>query len=161
MKITSPAFTENTKIPKVYSKLDDNQHPPLAINDTSADAKSLAIVCHDPGAPGRDGFYHWTVWNVPAETTEITRWHCRGDDQLGLSWLGRAAVAVWHAPLSILRVCVGCDTRFTKRHQTQRTHRHPHTAHHRPRRVDWEVWHACPLYFTSQRASSPSSDTKA
>ena len=72
MKITSPAFTENTKIPKVYSKLDDNQHPPLAINDTSADAKSLAIVCHDPGAPGCDGFYPWTVWNVPAETTEIT-----------------------------------------------------------------------------------------
>ncbi|WP_376754434.1 YbhB/YbcL family Raf kinase inhibitor-like protein [Candidatus Southlakia epibionticum] len=28
-------------------------------------------MCHDPDAPGRDGFYHWTVWNLPPETTEI------------------------------------------------------------------------------------------
>ena len=36
-----------------------------------ANAKSLAIICHDPDAPGRDGFYHWTVWNLSPETTEI------------------------------------------------------------------------------------------
>ena len=72
MKITSSAFAENTKIPKIYSKLGGNQRPPLKIDGVPIDAKSLAIVCHDPDAPGRDGFYHWTVWNVPAETTEIT-----------------------------------------------------------------------------------------
>ena len=72
MKISSPAFTENAKIPKIYSKLGGNQRPPLAIDDVPADAKSLAIVCHDPDAPGRDGFYHWTVWNLPSKTTEIT-----------------------------------------------------------------------------------------
>ena len=72
MKISSPAFTENAKIPKIYSKLGGNQRPPLKISDVPADAKSLAVVCHDPDAPGRDGFYHWTVWNVPAKTTEIT-----------------------------------------------------------------------------------------
>lgn len=72
MKITSPAFAENTKIPKIYSKLGGNQRPPLKIDGVPADAKSLAVVCHDPDAPGRDGFYHWTVWNVPTETTEIT-----------------------------------------------------------------------------------------
>ena len=71
MKISSPAFAENAKIPKIYSKLGGNQHPPLEISDVPADAKSLAIVCHDPDAPGRDGFYHWTVWNLPAKTTEI------------------------------------------------------------------------------------------
>lgn len=72
MKITSSAFAENTKIPKIYSKLGGNQRPPLKIDGVPADAKNLAIVCHDPDAPRRDGFYHWTVWNVPAETTEIT-----------------------------------------------------------------------------------------
>lgn len=134
MKITSPAFAENAKIPKIYSKLGGNQRPPLKISDMPADTKSLAIVCHDPDAPGRDGFYHWTVWNLPAETTEITSeslpagavegmtsWGCPG-------WGGPQA-AVWHAPLSILRVRAGHDTRFTKRHQTQRTHRRPHAAY--------------------------------
>ena len=72
MKITSSAFAENTKIPKIYAKLGGNQRPPLEISDVPSDAKSLVIVCHDPDAPGRDGFYHWTVWNVPAKTTEIT-----------------------------------------------------------------------------------------
>ena len=72
MKISSSAFAENAKIPKIYSKLGGNQRPSIKIDSVPADAKSLAIVCHDPDAPGRDGFYHWTVWNVPVETTEIT-----------------------------------------------------------------------------------------
>ena len=71
MKISSPAFAENAKIPKIYSKLGGNQRPPLEISDVPSDAKSLAIVCHDPDAPGRDGFYHWIVWNLPTETAEI------------------------------------------------------------------------------------------
>ena len=72
MKISSPAFTENAKIPKIYSKFGGNQRPPLEISDVPIDAKSLVVVCHDPDAPGRDGFYHWMVWSLPAETTEIT-----------------------------------------------------------------------------------------
>lgn len=72
MNISSPAFAENAKIPKIYAKLGGNQRPPLAISDVPADAKSLAIVCHDPDAPGRDGFYHWTAWNLPTETAELT-----------------------------------------------------------------------------------------
>lgn len=72
MNITSPAFTENAKIPKIYAKLGGNQRPSLKIGDVPANAKSLAIICRDPDAPGRDGFYHWTVWNLPAKTTEIT-----------------------------------------------------------------------------------------
>ena len=72
MKITSPAFTENANIPKVYAKLGGNQRPPLEIDGAPTDAKSLAVICHDPDAPGRDGFYHWTVWNLPSKTTEIT-----------------------------------------------------------------------------------------
>ncbi|TWP20963.1 YbhB/YbcL family Raf kinase inhibitor-like protein [TM7 phylum sp. oral taxon 346] len=71
MKISSPAFAENAKIPKIYSKLGGNQRPPLEISDVPAEAKSLVIICHDPDAPGRDGFYHWTVWNLSPETTEI------------------------------------------------------------------------------------------
>ena len=71
MNISSPDFADGAKIPKACARLGGNQRPPLEISDVPAEAKSLVIICHDPDAPGRDGFYHWTVWNLPAKTTEI------------------------------------------------------------------------------------------
>lgn len=71
MNISSPDFADGAKIPKACARLGGNQRPPLEISDVPAEAKSLVIICHDPDAPGRDGFYHWTVWNLPPETTEI------------------------------------------------------------------------------------------
>lgn len=144
MKIASPTFAENAKIPKIYAKLGGNQRPPLEISDVPANTKSLVIICHDPDAPGRDGFYHWTVWNLPSKTTEITGESLPADAVEGITSWGRPG---WggpqppfgHAPLSILRVRAGHDIRFTRQHQTQRTHRHPHAAHHRPSRADWKI----------------------
>ena len=95
MNITSPAFTENAKLPKIYAKLDGNQRPPLEIGDVPANAKSLAIICHDPDAPGRDGFYHWTVWNLPAKTTEITSESLPVDAVEGITSWGRPG---WNGP---------------------------------------------------------------
>ena len=71
MNISSLDFADGAKIPKACTRLGGNQRPPLKISDVPSDTKSLVIVCHDPDAPGRDGFYHWTVWNLPAKTTEI------------------------------------------------------------------------------------------
>ena len=72
MNISSPAFADNAKMPNIYAKLSGNQRPPLEISEVPAETKTLAIICYDPDAPGRDGFYHWTVWNLPADTTTIT-----------------------------------------------------------------------------------------
>ena len=72
MNISSPDFADGAKIPKACTRLGGNRRPTLRIAGVPANAKSLAIICHDPDAPGRDGFYHWTVWNLPPETTEIT-----------------------------------------------------------------------------------------
>lgn len=71
MNISSPAFADNAKMPKIYAKLGGNQRPPLEISEVPAETNTLAIICHDPDAPGRDGFYHWTVWNLPADTATI------------------------------------------------------------------------------------------
>ena len=71
MNILSPDFADGAKIPKACTRLGGNRRPTLRIAGVPANAKSLAIICHDPDAPGRDGFYHWTVWNLPPETTEI------------------------------------------------------------------------------------------
>ncbi len=72
MKLSSTAFEDNGKIPKIYSRFGGNQRPPLAIANVPTSAQSLVLICHDPDAPGRTGFYHWTVWNIPATTTELT-----------------------------------------------------------------------------------------
>ena len=72
MNISSPAFADNAKMPKLYAKLGGNQRPPLEISEVPIETKTLAIICHDPDAPGSDGFYHWTVWNLPADTATIT-----------------------------------------------------------------------------------------
>ena len=95
MKIASPAFAENAKIPKNYSKLGGNQRPPLEVSGVPADAKSLAIVCHDPDTPGRDGFYHWTVWNLPSKTTEITGESLPAGAVEGMTSWGRPG---WNGP---------------------------------------------------------------
>ena len=72
MNISSPDFADGAKIPKACARLSGNRRPTLRIAGVPANAKSLAIICHDPDAPGRDGFYHWTVWNLPADTATIT-----------------------------------------------------------------------------------------
>lgn len=68
MIVSSPAFKNHTKIPEVYSRRGGDQRPPLVFQDIPANTKSLAIICHDPDAPGQGGFYHWTAWNLPPET---------------------------------------------------------------------------------------------
>ena len=65
MHITSPAFLNNTKLPKQFAKSGANEIPPLEFADVPGGAESLAIILHDPDAPGKNGFYHWTIWNIP------------------------------------------------------------------------------------------------
>lgn len=67
MQLTSPAFADQQAIPVEYTCDGTNQSPPLAIADVPPHALSLALIVHDPDAPGGD-FVHWTVWNMPATT---------------------------------------------------------------------------------------------
>lgn len=102
----------------------------------------------------------WERWILPLDGLEFASQNYRNYQriaargrgrrcyELGSAWLGRTATAIWHAPLSILHVRTGHDVRFTRKHQAQRTHRHPHTAHHRPSGVDWKIWRAG--YFAAQ-----------
>lgn len=70
MKIESPAFGENEKIPSKYTCDGDDINPPLNIKGIPGDAESIVLIVDDPDAPGK-AWVHWTVWNIDPEVTEI------------------------------------------------------------------------------------------
>ena len=49
----------------------ENISPDLLWKNIPVDAKSLALVVHDPDAPRPGGFYHWIVVDIPAATTGL------------------------------------------------------------------------------------------
>lgn len=69
VKLTSPAFENNQRIPEKYTCDGDNVNPPLKIHDLPNNTQSLAMIVDDPDAPSGD-WTHWLVWNIPP-TNEI------------------------------------------------------------------------------------------
>jgi Raf kinase inhibitor-like YbhB/YbcL family protein len=49
----------------------ENSSPDLSWSDVPPEAKSLALILHDPDAPHKNGFYHWIVVDIPASTVGI------------------------------------------------------------------------------------------
>src|SRR5262245_23628674 len=71
MELTSTAFQEGEAIPQQYTGDGKNISPPLKWRDPPAGARSLALICEDPDAR-RGTFTHWVVFNIPAESRELS-----------------------------------------------------------------------------------------
>ncbi|MBI4086103.1 MAG: YbhB/YbcL family Raf kinase inhibitor-like protein [Candidatus Liptonbacteria bacterium] len=71
MTITSPSFRENGSIPKKFTCQGENINPELRFGGAPEEAKSLALIMHDPDAPMPGGFTHWVMWNIEPLTTAI------------------------------------------------------------------------------------------
>jgi Raf kinase inhibitor-like YbhB/YbcL family protein len=48
-----------------------NLSPALFWSGAPAGTKSFAIMVHDPDAPTGSGFWHWIIYNIPADATSI------------------------------------------------------------------------------------------
>ena len=70
MKLISPAFQDGEPIPKKYTCQGENISPPFSLVGVPASAKSLALICDDPDAPGKT-WTHWVLFDLPASTREI------------------------------------------------------------------------------------------
>jgi len=70
MTITSPAFNDGDLIPKQYTCDGADVSPPLNWSGVPSNAKSLALVCDDPDAPGKT-WVHWVVYDLPADTKSL------------------------------------------------------------------------------------------
>lgn len=70
LQLTSPVFKQNEAIGRQYTCKGDNINPPLNISEVPANAKSLALIMHDPDALGSD-FVHWLMWDIPVGAQTI------------------------------------------------------------------------------------------
>ncbi|MDP3639898.1 MAG: YbhB/YbcL family Raf kinase inhibitor-like protein [Nanoarchaeota archaeon] len=78
MKLTSPAFDHNGKIPAKYTCDGESISPPLQIADIPTAAKSLVLLMDDPDIPefvkkryNISVWDHWVVFNIPPTTKNI------------------------------------------------------------------------------------------
>jgi Raf kinase inhibitor-like YbhB/YbcL family protein len=69
--------------------------PSLSWSDVPQGTKSFALIVHDADAPVPGGFYHWVVYNLPAQTRHLETNAKLAPDELGESSTGRAQ---YHGP---------------------------------------------------------------
>jgi len=70
LTVTSNAIQEGQSVPKLHTSDGKDTSPDLSWTKPPATAKSIAVTCEDPDAPGGTWF-HWIVFNVPAATTNL------------------------------------------------------------------------------------------
>lgn len=70
MKLTSPSFQHQQRIPAKHSCEGADASPALKWEGAPSGTKSFALVCDDPDAPSRT-WVHWVIFNLPAATTEL------------------------------------------------------------------------------------------
>ncbi len=70
LRLISSAFKDGDDMPIAYTCRGHNISPPLAISGVPADAKSLALIMHDPDAVNGD-FTHWLLWDIPTSVNNL------------------------------------------------------------------------------------------
>jgi len=68
--LTSTAFQDGGNIPSTYTCDGQDGSPPLDWSGVPQTAKSLALICDDPDAPGRT-WVHWVLYDLPPTVTRL------------------------------------------------------------------------------------------
>lgn len=98
MKLTSPAFEHEGKIPSKHTCDGENANPALTISDVPAGAKSLVLIMDDPDVPKHlraDGMWdHWVVFDIPADLSEVQE----GEEPAGTHGIGTSGNLEYNGP---------------------------------------------------------------
>src|SRR5215216_292934 len=75
-KLTSKDLKEGGAIPEKHVMnamgcTGEGTSPSLEWSGAPAGTKSFALMVHDPDAPTGSGFWHWVVYNIPADATSL------------------------------------------------------------------------------------------
>lgn len=73
---TSTSFKNSGNIEQKYAGnymgcTGENKSPALEWKNPPVGTKSYALMVHDPDAPTGSGFWHWIVYNIPADATSL------------------------------------------------------------------------------------------
>jgi Raf kinase inhibitor-like YbhB/YbcL family protein len=108
LKVESSSFGNNQTIPKRYvfngmGAGGENVSPHVKWSGAPPGTKSFALTIWDPDAPTTVGFWHWTVFNIPANVTEIEEGKIppgatQGYTDFGMSQYGGPAPPPGHGP---------------------------------------------------------------
>jgi Raf kinase inhibitor-like YbhB/YbcL family protein len=76
--VTSPdikpgATIADEQVANVFGCTGKNLSPALSWSGAPKGAKSFAVSIYDPDAPTGSGFWHWVVFNIPADTTSLPK----------------------------------------------------------------------------------------
>ncbi|MDR6536544.1 YbhB/YbcL family Raf kinase inhibitor-like protein [Variovorax soli] len=74
--VTSSSFRPGTKLPEAYvyqgmGCSGGNTSPALRWRGAPQGTKSFAVTVYDPDAPTGSGWWHWIVYNLPADTVAL------------------------------------------------------------------------------------------
>lgn len=87
MRLTSPAFSPASRLPRVFSLDGANRSPPLEWSGVPAKAQSLVLLCDDPDAPSGT-WRHWAVYDLPPDLDGLPEGYSRS----GMAPAAREAV---------------------------------------------------------------------
>jgi len=65
------AMLANTYVFNAFGCSGENKSPALKWSGAPKDTKSYALTVYDPDAPTGSGWWHWVVYNIPADATEL------------------------------------------------------------------------------------------
>ncbi|MGD8195217.1 YbhB/YbcL family Raf kinase inhibitor-like protein [Herbiconiux sp. P18] len=71
LAVSSPDFANLGRIPDTFSADGGNDTPAIEISGPPEGTVELALILNDPDAPLPNGFTHWVVYGIPADTTTL------------------------------------------------------------------------------------------
>lgn len=77
--LRSDDLTDGQPIDSKFTQPHDNISPHLAWEGFPAETKSFVVSCFDPDAPTPSGYWHWTIIDVDADTTELEQGQGKSD----------------------------------------------------------------------------------
>lgn len=87
--VSSPDLQNGIQSEQVYAGYGctgGNVSPELNWTGAPANTKSFAVTVYDPAAPTGSGWWHWQIYNIPADTTHLAK--NAGDPEAGLAPAG-------------------------------------------------------------------------